>query len=1240
MSKLQSIEQALIEINETIFQELCDSYLVLRNENYSAFSRTGSQSGKQKTRKGTPDSFLLLPNGKYIFVEYSTNVSSGLKKLKEDIEKCLDEEKTGISKEDIEEIILCMNFNLKTHEVEELNVMLSNTKIELTLYTLDRLAIELHLNHRDLVHEYLGLPLDTGQIVSIDTFIEEYNRASHMIATPLDNVFMHREKEVEQLTDAIRNSDFTIVTGEAGVGKTKLVLETIKKYLIDNNDYNAYCVSYKSCSLLEDLSQYLDQYNNYILFVDDANRIDAFNQIIGFYRRSRKGNLKIVITVRDYALQDIEKLCYDYSPTRIDIDRLKDEQIIDIIKAYPFNILNSDYHTEIVSIADGNPRLAIMAALLAKAEQNLLALNDVSALFENYFSTFIRDEVDLTKNLNIQCLGLISFFYTVPYKEKELMEHMLHDFDITYSEFIDTIDVLEKWELVEIQFDYVKVPEQNLSTYFFYKAFVKEELLSFEILLNNYFDSYSDRFKECVVSANNNFGYKNVMNKLRPILTMYLTNLKDNEDSIFKFLSTFWFYLQNETLEYLYNRIYNLTLVEVKEYNTYYKQNEFTYNKNEIIEIIGEFFRLHTSIIKDALELVFEFVRRKPEHLPELIHKIRETLLFDRSDEYNGFYRQQVLFELMINGLDRKDELYSTSFYELAKTFLGFEFRHDKVQRDKVIFYNYLLPNNKYIKELREFIWSAILRNYSDYPKKSLELLMSYLENGHQFVIEIIELDARYILEMVDKYLKEDIFEHCLFVQKYIRWCKTNSYDEKVFPSLKERFTNLVYEMYVKLDWNRLRDKEEFEFEDYREYAKLKEEDIRISFILNTKEDVDEFFEIYNFLKDYLRNNWSYDKVLDIIIDENFHENFNIGLYFLEVIIKDNNNINYIPNLVFKHQLNDRNKIEQIKKLIQNKSYKNKIFWVLSFYESIDESLIDKTHPREIVKYLVETEESITISLTGFSKYLNVQPDLFKEILEQVIMKNSSGSVKIRIWDDVFNEYLDYIGDSKVIKQTYLQQYILDPHFDYRGEILIKILKTEPEFLYEFIEDIYSKKRKKLFNHDRSLGFIWEIDKIEDQLEVIFDTISKKETYFGISGHFCNIFFKGIKPEYHNKADNFLLNYVQKNFNNIKKMNMILNIVNHSRKSIFNNILKKYISLNQDPKSFAQIWWLPNSRSFSGDVILGDLEAADWKNILDTVNEMDIGIKLIPIKRFIGEKIDSCIKSGEWERKQKFLRKF
>ena len=65
--QLQAIENALVSINDAIFQELCDKFLYFHNDNYSLFTRTGSQIGKQKTIKGTPDTFMMLPNGKYIF---------------------------------------------------------------------------------------------------------------------------------------------------------------------------------------------------------------------------------------------------------------------------------------------------------------------------------------------------------------------------------------------------------------------------------------------------------------------------------------------------------------------------------------------------------------------------------------------------------------------------------------------------------------------------------------------------------------------------------------------------------------------------------------------------------------------------------------------------------------------------------------------------------------------------------------------------------------------------------------------------------------------------------------------------------------------------------------------------------------------------------------------------------------------------------------------------------------------
>ena len=62
--RLQLIEQKLLAIDGAEFQNLCDTYLTLREDEYTSLNRTGSQLGKQKTIVGTPDTFLRLSDNK------------------------------------------------------------------------------------------------------------------------------------------------------------------------------------------------------------------------------------------------------------------------------------------------------------------------------------------------------------------------------------------------------------------------------------------------------------------------------------------------------------------------------------------------------------------------------------------------------------------------------------------------------------------------------------------------------------------------------------------------------------------------------------------------------------------------------------------------------------------------------------------------------------------------------------------------------------------------------------------------------------------------------------------------------------------------------------------------------------------------------------------------------------------------------------------------------------------------
>ena len=126
------------------------------------------------------------------------------------------------------------------------------------------------------------------------------------------------------------------------------------------------------------------------------------------------------------------------------------------------------------------------------------------------------------------------------------------------------------------------------------------------------------------------------MDKLQPDLRKYLLTVKCEDENAFKFLSTFWFYLQTEVLEFVFKLVETLPVVTTSKYDVIYTNNAFSSSKNKIVELLGEFFRFPTNL-KDALDLAFEYTRKKPDHLPELIHKIREQLIFDEDDDRKRF---------------------------------------------------------------------------------------------------------------------------------------------------------------------------------------------------------------------------------------------------------------------------------------------------------------------------------------------------------------------------------------------------------------------------------------------------------------------------------------------------------------------------------------------------------------------------------------------------------------------------
>ncbi|MEQ6120823.1 AAA family ATPase [Reichenbachiella sp. MALMAid0571] len=1243
MSKLQHISDRLLQVNGDIFQELCDMFLILRNQNYKAYSRRGSVPNKQKTRKGTPDSFLLLANGDYLFMEATTFDKGLFEKLLGDIHKCFDENKTGIKKSKIREVVLCFNSDLSTKETEQLLKAINcyNDYTSVSIYGLSRLSSEIYLHHRNLASEYLGLPLDTGQIISLDQFVKNYNNSSQRIATPLDNEFKHRKGELESTKSLLNNHHLLILSGPPGVGKTRLALECIKEFLSDNDDFKSYAIVNKDADILADLNQYVSDSSHTVLFIDDVNRYDRFSQVLGFLQYF-PSKLKVLLTVRDYALSEVSNVLMSFNFNVFHLQKFKDEEIKEIIESDPFKITNSRYHNKIFEIANGNPRLAIMVALLAIKEQKIDALYDVSDLFDHYFGSFIHDEDAFSEKCVLQVLGIISFFYSIPYTDSVLLNRITKIFAISKTDFVQSIDRLEKLELVELKFEHVKIAEQNVSTFFFYKVFIKDQLLSFESLLENYFDGITSKFRDTVIPANNTFGYENVMEKLKVSLKSFWFKVRlQGVDKVFHYLDHFWFYLQDEALSYVFDQIESLPAVNSKVLVVKYETNDFSYDQNNYIKLLGEFMGISGNKLLDVLELSFGYVRKNPQHLPELIKKIDEMFSIDYDDEDYGLPRHKVLMDFFEKGISSQDRLISLSFIAVSKKLLQYQFQQYKSARGNAIsIYRYPLQFYKPTEQIRKRIWQALASLFSGFHEECFEVLMSHQREHLDFNKEIFNYDLQYIISIVEKNLSLESFKHCQYVHELISWSKKNEIIPPEFVEWKRQFSSKKFEWLKKSDWNHFLGKEKYEFDDWNEFRILKEQDIRNSLKFNSVKGFKEFIGFLVDGRDWdaFHNKEGFWDTLDIVLDETFNTNQKLGFQFLKEIILNERVSRFYPSRTIK----DLSKSKVLREKFWNSLHNDKApdLWKIEYLGSMSEENIDEKQLSRLYQTYDDLSEGYYISFKPFEKYLKRDPNLYENLLRKVLYKAEEENLNFTLGFDFFQEVTASIVDTSLLKKAYLYQqskgHRTSSHYDHDGSGLKVLTERDSDFFIEYIYDIFKDGQHHSFREHRELTVVWVLPDYSKILDQVLNIVIEKKSYHHIGGHFMNVFFKNLRDN-RGKAEQYLLRFIDAHYRNPKKVSIIIDVVVNSVNNLFEEVLTKYLQTNSDIKSFVEINWLPEQSVVMGDVNWGDRRATQWTRIKNIVEKMDSGYKLIPIKEYINERIDTAKQSGDLERKRKFI---
>lgn len=1244
--RLQLIEQKLLAIDGAGFQNLCDNYLSLREVEYSSLNRSGSQLGKQKTVVGTPDTFLRLSDNKLAYVEYTTQATSIVSKIKDDIDKCLDESKTKVNPKLIHKIIICLNSRLSIDEETQIQQYVKKKRISLELIGIDTLALEIMSKYLLLAREYLDIALDTGQILPFDKFIQEYNNKANQLSTPLDNIFFHRSIELEQIAEALDSKDLLILSGAPGVGKTKIGIEAIQHFKKINPSFNSYVIAKKDVDIFEDLKIQLSPDKDYILLIDDANRqLPNLRQIFGIFKENRIGKLKLIITVRNYALVDIRNCSIEFTSETIDIPKFTDEEIIKILKSESFNIINHKYQKKIVEIADGNPRLAIMGARIALEKESKFLFGDVSDLFETYFSSFSMDFNLFEKPKLMKALGLVSFFFSIERENKEIVERVLTTFDMDYYDFNEAIEELHKIELVEIQYNHIRISEQVMATYFFYVVFIRDNYLSFEKLLFNYFGDNKYSFKEAIYPSSQSFGYENVFSKINPSFDKYIDVVRNNKDKFLEFLDLFWFSKPDETLAYFLSNVNKIAEPQNPVYNTHYETNDFVYSKEQTIDYISRFFGQQTESFIPAIQLGFEYIRKRPEHLPEFIRRIRENLLFDEPDERYGYQRQAIFIQHLRDNIIIKRVHYSIAFFAIAESFLKHSHHITHGGRKNTIsFYDYPLPSTGEVKKIRTNIWETLFLLIDDYRNEVIQTINKYRPGYRERNTEILDFDISLLIPFIKEKLSPDSFKETYIVNKLIssldreKKIKNMSYLE-----LKPIFDTQEYRDYKKLDWNRFRDKEEYEFDDWREYEKVKSDDLKENFTFNSEQEFSSFLNTIDNSQSVKESTHSQiENSLEIVLSENFIKNNELGLIFLESYLNKNYEIRFLHKTISTIINHSEDSALKLWNLLNSWDNKNCIFWRLNFLDRLPDEYVNEEYYKRLIKNIKSINCFAYLYLDQYVKYSNESRNAVKEVMHIVHHKISKGSLKIRLSEYPFKDGLELLGnDYNLIKESYIQQSELagsTVSFDYQMKGFANIYKNHKEFLFDFFSYFFSNSKSHGDHKNIDISFIWDYPERENEIEKVIDFLIDKEFYFGLGGHSVSILFNDLDEIQLNSAFNFLKNLIKKNYTNRAHIEVIFDTIRTNMQVKHDDFFLYFLNLNNDVKFFKTIDWVGNPGVQMGDVIWGELHAKRWEKVLNILNTSKDQLSFIPIKSFLKKRIQSEYNRAEDERMRNFIR--
>ena len=790
MSKVTQIQTRLLEADPAGFQRLAEAYL--RARGYERINSFGLVLGADKTARGTPDTLLTLANGKYVFAEHTTQRTGVHDKFLADLRKCFDQEKTGIPVAQIDEVVLLHTARMAPEEEHRLAAECRRHGVRLSIYGPGTLANDLYLKYPGLARDFLGVAVDTGQIVTLDEFVASYDKSA--IATPLDTAFCYREDELASVEAALDAGDLVILSGRPGVGKSRLALEACRQFSARRPEFTVRGIRYTGPDLFEDLRVHFAPPENHLVFVDDANRVSGFEHVLRLLHRGPAGRrVKVVATVRDYALDRVRELAAPYGGgVVIELGPFTDEQITRLVRD-EFGISNHLYLERIARIAGGNCRIAVMAARVAVDQNTLESIHDVSALYDTYFASIRRDLEDLSSAHLLKVAAAIALFRIVDRTDEERLHLVSETFGVAPETFWDAVRRLHALEIVDLyEEEVVRVSDQVLATYLFYLAVFRERVIDVTALLDRLFPAHRHRIVDALYPVLEAFGGERIAGLLRrPVAQVWQRReAAGNDHEILHLAEAFWFVDETRALRLARDRILTMPAADEEPAILPPGRVDASIPSPSVVGVLRALRHGEQGTVRTAIQLLVEYARRRPSELAKVAHVLETDFGFRHTSYLGGYAVERIVIDVLWELCEGEAADVATClFLHVAGRFLRthFETSRSKGGRSIVITRFDLLPTPE-LFTLRESIWERMfgLHSVPELRRAVIRTLEQYSRSGYEVGhTEILAEDARVVLPFLESRIEATEYAQGAAALEVLDHFERN--EVAIDPSIRER---------------------------------------------------------------------------------------------------------------------------------------------------------------------------------------------------------------------------------------------------------------------------------------------------------------------------------------------------------------------------------------------------------------------------------------------------------------------